>query len=92
MKSAIVSPETIACQSGDVIDNKSMSESTQSPSFVRMSTAKTPSKRRDKDDTNNPDFALPGIGNYTFAKTLGEGNFAKVKLATHKLTSQEVRS
>ncbi|KAJ3089491.1 Map microtubule affinity-regulating kinase, partial [Physocladia obscura] len=53
---------------------------------------KTPSniKRRDKDDTSNPDFQLPGIGNYTFQKTVGEGNFAKVKLSKHKLTGVEV--
>jgi serine/threonine protein kinase len=38
----------------------------------------------------NPDFALTSIGNYMFEKTLGEGNFAKVKLAKHKLTDQEV--
>ncbi|KAJ3234146.1 Serine/threonine-protein kinase par-1 [Chytriomyces hyalinus] len=50
-----------------------------------------PSKsRKDKDDTNNPDFQLNGIGNYLFQKTVGEGNFAKVKLAKHKLTSVEV--
>ncbi|TPX69214.1 hypothetical protein CcCBS67573_g06897 [Chytriomyces confervae] len=50
-----------------------------------------PSKsRKDKDDTNNPDFQLNGIGNYLFQKTVGEGNFAKVKLAKHKLTGVEV--
>eukprot|EP00158_Paraphelidium_tribonemae_P005172 Partr_v1_DN27202_c0_g2_i2_m38492 putative Map microtubule affinity-regulating kinase len=38
----------------------------------------------------NPDAALTSIGNYVFSKTLGEGNFAKVKLAKHKLTGQEV--
>ncbi|KAJ3132288.1 Serine/threonine-protein kinase par-1 [Physocladia obscura] len=48
------------------------------------------SKRRDKDDTLNPDFQLPGIGNYIFQKTVGEGNFAKVKLSKHKLTGVEV--
>ncbi|KAI9144137.1 kinase-like domain-containing protein [Paraphysoderma sedebokerense] len=41
-------------------------------------------------EETNPDFQLPGIGNYVFAKTVGEGNFAKVKLAKHKLTGQEV--
>ncbi|KAI8620738.1 kinase-like domain-containing protein [Chytriomyces sp. MP71] len=50
-----------------------------------------PSKsRKDKDDTNNPDFQLNGIGNYVFQKTVGEGNFAKVKLAKHKITGVEV--
>ena len=38
----------------------------------------------------NPDGSLTAIGNYTFQKTLGEGNFAKVKLAKHKITGQEV--
>ncbi|KAJ3238630.1 MAP microtubule affinity-regulating kinase 1 [Chytriomyces hyalinus] len=51
---------------------------------------KSSSKKRDKDDTNNPDFQLAGIGNYLFQKTVGEGNFAKVKLAKHKLTGAEV--
>jgi len=60
------------------------------------STAPPPSKpssrsKKDKDDTNNPDVNLPGIGNYLFQKTVGEGNFAKVKLAKHKLTGVEVR-
>ncbi|KAJ3072981.1 Serine/threonine-protein kinase par-1 [Podochytrium sp. JEL0797] len=50
-----------------------------------------PSKsRRDKDDTSNPDFQLNGIGNYVFQKKVGEGNFAQVKLAKHKLTGVEV--
>ncbi|KAJ3281535.1 Serine/threonine-protein kinase sik2, partial [Blyttiomyces sp. JEL0837] len=48
--------------------------------------------RRDKDDTNNPDMALASIGNYVFQKTVGEGNFAKVKLAKHKLTSAEAEN
>ncbi|KAJ3073074.1 Serine/threonine-protein kinase par-1 [Podochytrium sp. JEL0797] len=51
---------------------------------------KKPSKRRDKDDTTNPDFTLPGIGNYVFQKKVGEGNFAQVKLSKHKLTGLEV--
>ncbi|KAJ3021939.1 Map microtubule affinity-regulating kinase [Thoreauomyces humboldtii] len=46
--------------------------------------------RKDKDDTNNPDMNLASIGNYAFQKTVGEGNFAKVKLAKHRLTGQEV--
>ena len=33
---------------------------------------------------------LSTIGNYVLMKTLGEGNFAKVKLAKHKITGQEV--
>jgi MAP/microtubule affinity-regulating kinase len=58
-----------------------------------MSAAKPSSSRsrRDKDDTSNPDIHLQSIGNYVFQKTVGEGNFAKVKLAKHKLTGHEVK-
>ncbi|KND04485.1 CAMK/CAMKL/MARK protein kinase [Spizellomyces punctatus DAOM BR117] len=59
-----------------------MSTSTSKPNSSRS--------RRDKDDTNNPDLNLQSIGNYVFQKTVGEGNFAKVKLAKHKLTGVEV--
>jgi MAP/microtubule affinity-regulating kinase len=52
-----------------------------------MSSSKSKSR---KEDSGNPDFSLPGIGNYVFQRTVGEGNFAKVKLATHKLTNVEV--
>ncbi|RUO96914.1 kinase-like domain-containing protein [Jimgerdemannia flammicorona] len=31
----------------------------------------------------NPDFLLPGIGQYLFVKTIGTGKFSKVKLARH---------
>jgi MAP/microtubule affinity-regulating kinase len=55
-----------------------------------MSSSKSASKKRDKDDSHNPDLTATAIGNYVFQKTVGEGNFAKVKLATHKLTGQEV--
>ncbi|KAJ3122404.1 MAP/microtubule affinity-regulating kinase 3 [Nowakowskiella sp. JEL0407] len=61
--------------------------------FVDMSTTQKPSSsrtRRDKDDTGNPDLNIAAIGNYVFQKTVGEGNFAKVKLASHKLTGAEV--
>lgn len=50
------------------------------------------SSKRDKDDSNNPDLHLSTIGSYNIMKTLGEGNFAKVKLATHSLTGAEVRN
>lgn len=33
----------------------------------------------------------PHIGNYRLLKTIGKGNFAKVKLARHVLTGREVR-
>lgn len=32
----------------------------------------------------------PHIGNYRLQKTIGKGNFAKVKLARHVLTGREV--
>uniref|UniRef100_A0A8B9LSP5 non-specific serine/threonine protein kinase n=1 Tax=Astyanax mexicanus TaxID=7994 RepID=A0A8B9LSP5_ASTMX len=32
----------------------------------------------------------PHIGNYRLLKTIGKGNFAKVKLARHVLTGREV--
>ncbi|KAJ1511332.1 MAP/microtubule affinity-regulating kinase 3, partial [Coelomomyces lativittatus] len=51
--------------------------------------AKGKSPKKIAEETN-PDFQLQCIGNYTFIKTLGEGNFAKVKLAKHKMTAQEV--
>ena len=34
----------------------------------------------------------PHIGNYRLLKTIGKGNFAKVKLARHVLTGKEVSS
>uniref|UniRef100_A0A6I8S7Z6 Microtubule affinity regulating kinase 2 n=1 Tax=Xenopus tropicalis TaxID=8364 RepID=A0A6I8S7Z6_XENTR len=34
----------------------------------------------------------PHIGNYRLLKTIGKGNFAKVKLARHVLTGKEVRN
>lgn len=33
----------------------------------------------------------PHVGNYRLLKTIGKGNFAKVKLARHVLTGREVR-
>ncbi|KAL2911871.1 hypothetical protein HK105_208654 [Polyrhizophydium stewartii] len=64
-----------------------MSTSAAAPPAQKPSSSRS---RRDKDDTNNPDIGLSSIGNYVFQKTVGEGNFAKVKLATHKLTNAEV--
>ena len=48
------------------------------------------SSRSRADNEANPDMSLAGIGNYVFEKTIGQGNFAKVKLAKHKLTNREV--
>uniref|UniRef100_A0AAY4A433 non-specific serine/threonine protein kinase n=1 Tax=Denticeps clupeoides TaxID=299321 RepID=A0AAY4A433_9TELE len=35
---------------------------------------------------------MPHVGNYRLLKTIGKGNFAKVKLARHILTGKEVRT
>lgn len=51
---------------------------------------KPPAVPGGKKEDGNPDLNLPGIGNYIFERTVGQGNFAKVKLAKHKLTAQEV--
>ena len=48
------------------------------------------SSSKSKKLEGNPDASLTSIGNYVFQKTVGEGNFAKVKLAKHKITGQEV--
>jgi MAP/microtubule affinity-regulating kinase len=47
------------------------------------------SKSTKKKETTEGD-SIAGIGNYVFQKTVGEGNFAKVKLSKHKLTGAEV--
>ncbi|ORX49732.1 Pkinase-domain-containing protein [Piromyces finnis] len=41
-------------------------------------------------ESRNPELNVTSIGNYTMIRTLGEGNFAKVKLAKHKITGAEV--
>ncbi|TPX44830.1 hypothetical protein SeMB42_g04190 [Synchytrium endobioticum] len=38
----------------------------------------------------NPASKIQSIGHYVLDRTLGEGNFAKVRLATHTLTGQKV--
>ncbi|RKP19127.1 kinase-like protein [Rozella allomycis CSF55] len=50
--------------------------------FLLMATSTKSSSRttRSKGEDSNPDYALPGIGNYMFVKTVGEGNFAKVAI------------
>lgn len=50
--------------------------------FVRSSRSKTSSSTPDE---------TPHVGNYRLLKTIGKGNFAKVKLARHVLTGREVR-
>lgn len=48
---------------------------------VRSSRSKTSSSTADE---------TPHVGNYRLLKTIGKGNFAKVKLARHVLTGREV--
>ncbi|KAF5895635.1 serine/threonine-protein kinase MARK1-like isoform X2, partial [Clarias magur] len=40
--------------------------------------------------SSSADDQLPHVGNYRLLKTIGKGNFAKVKLARHVLTGREV--
>ncbi|KAM9450074.1 serine/threonine-protein kinase MARK1-like [Clarias gariepinus] len=40
--------------------------------------------------SSSVDDQLPHVGNYRLLKTIGKGNFAKVKLARHVLTGREV--
>jgi hypothetical protein len=35
--------------------------------------------------------AVTALSNYVMEKAIGQGNFAKVKLATHVLTNEKVR-
>jgi len=45
---------------------------------------------RDSVDNSNVKIKAKSIGNYILGKTLGEGTFGKVKLATHILTGEKV--
>jgi MAP/microtubule affinity-regulating kinase len=61
-------------------------------------TAENPTKVRPTDDNANPRISStrsrssdePHIGKYRLIKTIGKGNFAKVKLAKHVPTGREV--
>lgn len=50
----------------------------------------TRSGARGRNSTSSAD-EQPHVGNYRLLKTIGKGNFAKVKLARHILTGREVR-
>jgi MAP/microtubule affinity-regulating kinase len=50
----------------------------------------TRSTRASSNRTRNADE--PHIGKYRLIKTIGKGNFAKVKLAKHELIGKEVRT
>ncbi|CAL8376792.1 unnamed protein product [Gadus morhua 'NCC'] len=49
-----------------------------------------PSMPRCRNSVAAPTDEQPHIGNYRLLKTIGKGNFAKVKLARHILTGKEV--
>ncbi len=53
-----------------------------------MSTSTTRTTRTSANRTRNADE--PHIGKYRLIKTIGKGNFAKVKLAKHELIGKEV--
>ncbi len=43
-----------------------------------------------RSSTQPPEQTQKIIGNYLFERTIGEGSFAKVKLAVHRLTNKKV--
>jgi len=48
------------------------------------------SEIRSLSDRRTVRTSVKRIGNYELGKNIGEGNFAKVKLATHVLTKEQV--
>ena len=65
----------------------SMTAQSVSPTTPARPPRSTHAKRAEELDKET---GLNGVGNYEFIKTLGEGNFAKVKLARHAPTGLEV--
>ncbi|KAG5285083.1 hypothetical protein AALO_G00033900 [Alosa alosa] len=55
-----------------------------------VSKSSSNSSRNRKSMSSAVDDDLPQVGNYRLIKTIGKGNFAKVKLARHTLTGKEV--
>ncbi|KAJ8371771.1 hypothetical protein AAFF_G00302410 [Aldrovandia affinis] len=49
-----------------------------------------PASRQSRSSTASAGDEHPHVGNYRLLKTIGKGNFAKVKLAKHILTGREV--
>ncbi|XP_061664385.1 serine/threonine-protein kinase MARK2 isoform X4 [Syngnathoides biaculeatus] len=68
---------------GQVIENSSGQDSKS------LSSRSSMPRCRNSLTTTTPDDQ-PHIGNYRLLKTIGKGNFAKVKLARHVLTGKEV--
>uniref|UniRef100_A0A4W5N8J2 Protein kinase domain-containing protein n=1 Tax=Hucho hucho TaxID=62062 RepID=A0A4W5N8J2_9TELE len=65
-----------------VIENSSGGQDTKA--------AGRPSMPRCRNSVATTAEETPHIGNYRLLKTIGKGNFAKVKLARHVLTGKEV--
>ncbi len=57
-----------------------------------MTSRSVRSSGRNRNSGSGSDDVHPLVGNYRLLKTIGKGNFAKVKLARHILTGSEVRS
>ncbi|XP_029943333.1 serine/threonine-protein kinase MARK2 isoform X9 [Salarias fasciatus] len=68
---------------GQVIENSTGQEPKSSSGRSSMSRCRNSVATTTSDDQ-------PHIGNYRLLKTIGKGNFAKVKLARHVLTGKEV--
>nr|XP_020480291.1 MAP/microtubule affinity-regulating kinase 3-like isoform X6 [Monopterus albus] len=62
-------------------ENHTSVDDGHSEAASRSARCKTSSSSRDE---------APHVGNYRLLKTIGKGNFAKVKLARHVLTGREV--
>lgn len=72
---------------------KGMSVSTLQPTLGHLDSkpSSKSSMLRGRNSATSAD-EQPHIGNYRLLKTIGKGNFAKVKLARHILTGKEVSS
>ncbi|XP_059364904.1 serine/threonine-protein kinase MARK2-like isoform X3 [Carassius carassius] len=70
-------------QGAGVIENSSSQTHTDAKGGGRSSVSRSRNVAPTVDEN-------PQIGNYRLLKTIGKGNFAKVKLARHVLTSKEV--
>ncbi|XP_026072209.1 serine/threonine-protein kinase MARK2-like isoform X5 [Carassius auratus] len=70
-------------QGAGVIENSSSQTHTDAKGGGRSSVSRSRNVAPTVDES-------PHIGNYRLLKTIGKGNFAKVKLARHVLTSKEV--
>ncbi|XP_064185223.1 serine/threonine-protein kinase MARK2-like [Anguilla rostrata] len=65
-------------------------ENSSSQSHSESKAAERPSMPRCRNSVATTADEQPHIGNYRLLKTIGKGNFAKVKLARHVLTGKEV--